>query len=149
MSKDSSLPYLRTAPVIPGRALIPGRETPEFPCHYRVQETTVTFNTRDPYRSERERREHVIDCVRRVEEERESSLLLVPSGAVSSKSIFGYGWTLIESDGRVLTHQCVVFLKDVTARVALSDQGVICVAAQENLSAWDGREENQSRACVA
>lgn len=144
--------YLREVPIIPGRALIPGRKKPSFPAFLLIEEKPVTFRRPDGCRPREEREGYVIGWIARVRNSHPKLVvLLIPHEihASSEATIFQAGWTLIENQGEVRTHQCVVFLKGEAMPVGGSDQGVICIASRASLSAWDGRTDDQSLVSAA
>lgn len=143
--------YLKRAPIIPARPLIPGRKGPTFPPYFRVEERPVTFREADGLRSREEREEYCIDWIARARKLRRLTVVLIPYDIYYSRkiSIFLAGWTLLEHEGEVRTHQCVAFLRDDAVPVGRSDQGVLCVARRRALAAWNGREEDASRGQVA
>lgn len=136
--------------VIKGRPLIPGRSEPEFPAFYRIEVKPVTFRLPNA-RSREDREDYVIEWFARVRHARNRVLLMIPHGIAAdpSLSIFLAGWTLTEREGEVRTRQMVVFLRDEAQPIGTSDQGVICVARRDRLSAWDGKTMDQSRAQAA
>ena len=142
--------FSREFTVIKGRPLIPGRSEPEFPAFYRIETKPVTFRLPGA-RPRVEREEYVIGWFERVRHSRKLVLLMIPHGIAAdpSLSVFLAGWTLTERDGEVRTRQMVVFLRDEVQPVGASDQGVICVARRDRLSAWDGKTMDQSRAQAA
>lgn len=146
--KPAEDPYLFKAQVIPGRHLIEGSDRLIFPAYYRVESRPVTFRNPDALRTREEREDYAFDWIERIKKKPGMTLLLIPHGIYASATcvIFHTGWTIIEREGEIRTHQCVVFLAGDAVPVGRSDQGVLCFAACEDLSAWDGRTEGQSRA---
>jgi len=148
---QSTQPYLRKRRIIPGRPLLPGRKEPLFPAFCRLEEKPVTFRENDGYRTREEREECVINMMQMVRKHRKLVMVMIPYEIYLNPktALFHAGWTLNESDGEIRTFQCVMFLRGEAVLVGLSDQGVICVALDASLSAWDGRTEEESRAKAA
>ncbi|GEM_PF-2423393 len=138
-------------PLIIGRPLIEGSDRLLFPAFYREERRPVTFRSDDGYRSREEREEYACGWFDRVRKLPERVLILVPHHIYSDPkyAFFHTGWTLSERDGEIRTRQCVVFLAGQAVPIARADQGVLCLAAVEDLSAWDGRTSEQSLAQAA
>lgn len=144
-------PYLRDIPLIPGRPLIEGRSEPDFPDYVRLEEKPVTFREGRGISSREERENHCIDWIVRARRAGHRVILMIPHGlyADPQHAVFLCGWTLWEEDGEVRTRQCVVFFRDDVLPIGTSDQGVLCVADPERLSAWNGLTSETSRALAA
>jgi len=144
-------PYLRKGPIIPGRPLIPGRKEPPFPAFLRIEEKSVTFRLDCGHRTREEREDAVLTMMEMARKNRKLVAVLVPDDIYHNPdtSIFHAGWTLVAHDGEIRTRQCVVFLSGEAVPIGRSDQGVICLALDVSLSAWDGRTSEQSRAQAA
>lgn len=145
-------PYLQEIPVIPGRKLLPDRQEPPFPAFLLVDEKPVTFRSKDAYRTRQEREDYVIEWIERVRNGHPKLVvLMIPNDVYDNPEtpFFHAGWTLTEREGEIRTQQCVVFLSGEAVPVGRSDQGVICVASRQSLSAWNGRTHEQSRANAA
>lgn len=138
-------------PPVEGRPLIEGSDRLTFPAFYREEVKPVTFRGEDALRSREEREEYVCAWFERVRKKEHLALVLIPHDIYSDgrHAFFKAGWTLEESDGEIRTRQCVVFLADDPVPIGRADQGVICVAWRDELSAWDGRTEEQSRLSAA
>lgn len=149
--KPAPDPYLFRVPVIPGRPLIEGSDRLLFPAYYRVEAKPVTFRSRDAFRSREEREDYFFAWFERTRKKRHLVTILIPHHVYASEThvIFHAGWTLVERDGEIRTHQCVVFLAGDAVPIGRADQGVICLVRRDDLSAWDGRTEEQSRARAA
>lgn len=150
-SKGPGNPYLFKTLVIPGRPLIEGSDRLVFPAFYRVEECPVTFRDPGAFRTREEREDYVFGWLDRVRTRPGVIMILIPHHIYSSEEhvIFHTGWTLVEDEGEIRTHQCVVFLAGAAIPLGRSDQGVICLAPCDDLSAWDGRTQEQSRALAA
>ena len=148
---EPGYPYLFREPVIPGRPLIAGSDRLIFPAYYRVDVRPVTFRSEDAFRSREEREEYVFGWFARARKKPHLAMIVIPHDIYAGKDqgLFHAGWTLVERDGEIRTHQCVVLLAGNAVPVGRCDQGVICVAARDDLSAWDGRTEDQSLAQAA
>jgi len=143
--------YFRDVPIIPGRPLIEGSDRLQFPAFYRVEEKPVTFRESYGGRSRAEREAYVHRLLEMARKYEGRVIVMIPHSIYSSREtvLFHAGWTLFEADGEILTHQCVVFLAGEAVPIGRSDQGVICAALPESLSAWDGRTSEQSRQVAA
>lgn len=143
--------YLKKGPIIPGRPLIPGRKEPPFPAFLRIEVKPVTFREPCGHRTREQREESVLTMMGMARKNREMVAVLIPNDVYDNPetSIFHAGWTLVEHDGEIRTRQCVVFLSGDAFPIGRSDQGVICLALNASLSAWDGRTSEQSLASAA
>jgi hypothetical protein len=132
---------------VPGRPLIEGSERLTFPAFYREKVEPVTFRDDDAFRSREEREEYAFGWFERVRKTPHLALILIPHDiyADGRHAFFQAGWTLEETDGEIRTRQCVVFLAGDPVPIGRADQGVICVVRGDELSAWDGRTDEQSR----
>ena len=138
-------------PVIEGRSLIEGDGRTEFPAYYREEIMAVTFRSADSLRSREEREEYACRWFERMRRKRSLVLVLIPHAIYASKEhvFFHTGWTLSERDGEIRTHQRVVMLAGDPVPIGRADQGVLCVARCDELSAWNGCTDEQSRAQAA
>ena len=144
-------PNAHEPPVIKGRSLIEGDGRIEFPAYYREEARAVTFRSEDALRSREEREEYVCLWFERLRRKRSLVLVLIPHHIYASEEhvFFHTGWTLSEHDGEIRTRQRVVMLAGDAVPIGRADQGVLCVVRCDELSAWSGQTEDQSRAQAA
>ena len=161
-------PNAHEPPIIEGRSLIDAaaessaHECPalgrmpsdgriEFPAFYREDIMAVTFRSADALRSREEREEYACLWFERMRRKRSLVLVLIPHHIYASKEhvFFHTGWTLSERDGEIRTRQRVVMLAGDAVPIGRADQGVLCVARCDELSAWSGQTQEQSRAQAA
>jgi hypothetical protein len=112
-----------------------------------VEERPVTFRLEDEGQRRESREEFFLEWIRRANRDTRVALLLVPFHRYQDPktAIFHAGWTLVEREGEILTHQCVVYLAGEAVQLGRADQGVVCVANQKSLSAWNGMTDEQTR----
>ena len=137
-------------PLIRGRSLLDGDRL-TFPAFYREEVAPVTFRSPETYRSREEREEYVFAWFERLRKRKRMIMVLVPHDIYSGgKHVFFHaGYTLSERDGEIRTRQLVVFLAGDAVPIGRADQGVLCVADVDDLSAWDGCTDAQSFARAA
>lgn len=137
-------------PIIRGRSLLDGDRL-TFPAFFREDVAPVTFRSEDAYRSREEREEYVFVWFERLRKKKRMLMVLIPHDVYANgkHAVFHAGYTLSERDGEIRTRQLVVFLAGDAVPIGRADQGVLCVADIEDLSAWDGRTDEQSRAQAA
>jgi len=139
-----------SAPVIPGRSLIPGRAEPTFPPFFRAEVEPVTFR-RVPSELPRETIEEIyLAFVALTRADRRSMMVLVPRHVVSrfEGAPFWYGLTVVEHEDELYSFQRVVFPSVEAVPKGGCDQGSLYEVPVDRLSAWDGltSEESAKRA---
>lgn len=132
--------------IVGGNPLIEGSERLIFPAFYRERIEPVTFREGDALRCREEREEYAFGWFERVRKKPHLALILIPHDIYADPrhAIFQAGWTLEERDGEIRTFQCVAFLAGAPVPVGRADQGVLCVARRDELTAWNGLTDAQT-----
>lgn len=138
-----------TAPVIPGRSLIPGRSEPTFPPFFRAQVEPVTFRN-VPWNLRETIEEVYLLFTARALSDGRSMAVLVPRHVTGrfEDGPFWYGLTVIEHEDELYSFQRVVFPSVEAIPKGGCDQGGLYEVPVDRMSAWDGltSEESAKRA---
>lgn len=135
-------------PIMPGRSYIRGRRTPTFTPILDIDMRQVSFRECEKAADAElgSFEDTYLAAVATLLREGREMAVLVPRHVrdLGEKELFWWGWTLIESGGKVLTFQRVIFPQAVAIEAGGCDEGAIYRLPRRLLSAWNGKTEAQN-----
>ena len=146
--EETARVLLGLMPVMPGRSFVRGRKEATFTPVLDIEVRQVGFREC----------EKAIDAglglledayatyVARLVRGRAQMAVMVPRHVrdQGERELFWWGWTLIESDGAVMTFQRVIFPQAAAIARGGCDEGAIYVLPRRLLSAWNGRTDAEN-----